>query len=152
MDLTSRRKPSIELWRWLQTSFWLANTAVLQHVGQMCAAACSLIFPSDMLNGCFARQSRLLALVSPWCLYCFFLFFAYGSVVCRSVPGAAIGQSGPPKMGSAGHTCTGSPSLQDLRSPLLTKWAGPGFSLPPTPDALPMPSASLLACKKKGSS
>ena len=30
-----------------------------------------------------------------------------------------------------------------------SKWAGPGFSLPPTPDALPMPSPSLLASKPK---
>jgi hypothetical protein len=36
-----------------------------------------------------------------------------------------------------------------LQEHVLTKWAGPGFSLPPTPDALPMPSKSLLTCRPK---
>ncbi|CAL8465991.1 g5527 [Coccomyxa elongata] len=79
-------------------------------------------------------------------------FRGFPTATTPATSSAPIGQSGPPKVGSAVNTCTGSSSLQDLRSPLLTKWAGPGFSLPPTPDALPMPSASLLACKKKGTS
>ncbi|BDA48236.1 hypothetical protein COCOBI_11-4960 [Coccomyxa sp. Obi] len=78
-------------------------------------------------------------------------FRGFPTAMTPATSGVPTGQSGLPKQATPVHTITGSPSLQELRSPLL-KWAGPGFSLPPTPDALPMPSASLLACKKKGSS
>ncbi|EIE18499.1 hypothetical protein COCSUDRAFT_60166 [Coccomyxa subellipsoidea C-169] len=68
-----------------------------------------------------------------------------------AIPAAQRVPSGQPKQGSAPFSFLAPPSQQEqeLRSVLLSKWAGPGFSLPPTPEALPMPSASLLASKKK---
>ncbi|KAK9902001.1 hypothetical protein WJX75_000864 [Coccomyxa subellipsoidea] len=70
-----------------------------------------------------------------------------------ATPGAQRVPGGQPQLAStASSPAAPLQQNQELCANLLSKWAGPGFSLPPTPEALPMPSANLLACKKKGSS
>ena len=68
---------------------------------------------------------------------------AEGDAVVRMVVKAALANAGEQQGGSAQRAGANTRQLQDQIMGSFF-FAGPGFQLPPTPEALPLPSSSLL--------
>ena len=66
-----------------------------------------------------------------------------GDALVKMVVSAALANIGEQQEGSAQHTGTRTRQLQNHIMGSFF-FAGPGFQLPPTPEALPLPSLSLL--------